>query len=354
MSGRAWSGARGAEPWPSIRRSPGVRRGTMAGRGPGRLGSRGARTRRSVGGERENRRCPGGSRDSHRDPGPRRAPRCRSRSGVRAARPDGTHGVPARLRRLPGRRGDPRPPRRARARARERREPHRHLDELRRRRQRGAGGERRRRPRPDGTDRARGDRRRVEDRLRPGAEPRAGPGARGRGTAVPRDGAVPGELLALRPPGVSRGPARAVARPSGSRDPRRVPAPQPGVLLLGCRAARRGARSRRSGTSSTGDWWRPSVSSRDEVAAGPASLVWGVVEHGCTARRRPRGDVPHADAGGRARGRRPGPSFRGPPASRESLRGRRGARGDRPADRAAGGAPERAGARAFERASGSW
>ena len=142
-----------------------------------------------------------GAASPRRDPGSRGAPGRGWRRRLSAARPDRPVGVPSRLRRLSRQRRDPRPPERARAGAGGRREPRRYLDELHRRRQRAAGGARRRRRDQEGAHRARGDRRRLEDRLRPRTEPRSRQGARRCRAAVPRDGALPARLLALRTPG---------------------------------------------------------------------------------------------------------------------------------------------------------
>ena len=96
------------------------------------------------------------------------------------------------------------------------------------------------------------DRHRLEDRLRPGAEPRPGPGARGPRDGRSPSGAVPGELLALRPPGVSRGPARAVARPSGVSRPSTCACSTTRSTSSRMRRSASEGRSSRSGTSSTG------------------------------------------------------------------------------------------------------
>ena len=328
-------------PWLSIRPSTGCPAGydeTARERADGPL------TEEATGDDTDEGTCGSRGRESCRDPGSRGAPGRGRRRRLSAARPHRPDGVPSRLRRLPRQRRDPRAPERARAGAGGRREPGRYLDELHRRRQRAAGGARGRRRDPEGAHRARGDRRRLEDRLRARGEPRPRPGARDRRPPVPRDGALPAGLLALRAPGVPRGPAGAVARPPGPRDARRLPAPQPRVLPLRRGPPRRGE-ARRGPRRVLSPPRRGIPILRGARGGGDARVVRRVVEHRGARRGRPGGDQSHPDAGRRRGGGRLRPPLRSPPAPDEPLRGGRRPRAEQPAGRAGRGAPHRARAR---------
>ena len=107
-------------------------------------------------------------------------------------------------------------------------------------------------------------------------------------------------LLALRPPGVPRGSARAGRSTVSASRPSTCACSTTRSTSSRMRRSAARARSRRSGTSSTGGSLAAFRFFEDQVAAGRPRLVRSVVEHGRAAGRRPRGDVPHADAGRRA------------------------------------------------------
>ena len=195
----------------------------------------------------------------------------------------------------------------------------RHLHQLHGRIERAAGGLGARRAGERRAAPPARSRRRLQDRIRPGPEPRPRQGARGGRQAVPRDGEVHGRLLALHPPGVLEGPARPLPGPAPARDAGCVPPPQPGVFLLRGQAPA-GGRPRGPARGVLPAAPRGLRLLRDPGGRRPDRLVRRLLQHGRAAAGRSGGDLALPDAGGRPPRGRAGTPLPRPPVPAEPLR----------------------------------